>query len=999
MAALFAQSWNVSAAHVCEWHGVTCNSDCRVSAIVLANMTAPFAGTLPRALSALTGLTHLDVSESGLSGQLDSAFAAWSQLQVLYLSETQLSGSLDAALAAWGQLQDLRAYSTQLSGSLHPAFGEWSQLQELHMDRTLLSGSLDPALANWSRLQHLLLHGTQLSGSLHAALGAWHQLQGLYVDGTQLSGTLDPAFAGWGQLGSLYLYSTQLSGSLDPAFAAWRQLQDLRLYSTQLSGALDPAFAAWSQLRGLYLGNTQLCGTLHPSFAAWSRIVSLYLYGTRLSGSLDPAFAVWRIQYVRVFNTRVEGTIPPAFANWSTLMWMSVSRTRLSGSLPAALSAWRQLRYLHVAETALSGALPADFAAWSGLRTLRAAGTNVSFVAPALFQLSSLHLLDLSRSQVAFDAAAPESCPRGMRADVVDLSGIVQRMSATELLACLLGNGTASGGGGVSWLRLQDARLTGQLLYDSLIDSSVTRLNLDGNLLSADQRFASYSLGQTLDELSVAGNPLSSAFSLDINPIATVNISNTDVSYCYEGAALASADALSLSLRAVRPQPTCSRARERAVAVSAFAACDARPASSSPGDGDDTLHALNGTFCQQPSSRVVFSDTRLTCPSWSTFPSRGAARLDVDAAFLGFWGGACPPDFYWGYADAGGVAEESARLRERPEAELSLGQIERVLQARTCLPCPADLPVRCSALAVINAPHVVTRSVYPFAPQRSLNRSALPYLGRDQLHACLHPAVCGGDSIFIGDNWTQWSALAATGLAFSAPFTQFQCRAGHDASTPLCAGCMARYWLDGFLCRRCFAGAEALVVLGALAGLAALCYVVWRHQRSTARVAADHFLAIILWFFQVAHALQISQQINAAQRLSAGAAGAGAGDAGPGLVSFLPVLSFRPWALECLLPGWSFRASSAALFVLAWAVGAAGVAVPAWRRSCVLLLDLMYLPVAQRAVQWFNTMRLPREDDNVRLRGARRMSTGADAGRLLRSAYWSYHQRPHATVA
>ncbi len=67
-------------------------------------------------------------------------------------------------------------------------------------------------------------------------------------------------------------------------------------------------------------------------------------------------------------------------------------------------------------------------------------------------------------------------------------------------------------------------------------------------------------------------------------------------------------------------------------------------------------------------------------------------------------------------------------------------------------------------------------------------------------------------------------------------------------------------------------------------------------------------------------------------------------------MSYLPVLSFRPWALECLLPGWDFRASSAGLFAAAWAVGAAGMAVPAWRRACVLLLDLMYLPVAQRAV-------------------------------------------------
>jgi hypothetical protein len=242
-----------------------------------------------------------------------------------------------------------------------------------------------------------------------------------------------------------------------------------------------------------------------------------------------------------------------------------------------------------------------------------------------------------------------------------------------------------------------------------------------------------------------------------------------------------------------------------------------------------------------------------------------------------------------------------------------------------------------------------------------LPRSFLPYLNVNQLRACLHPAVCGGNAAaqFVGDNWTQWSQLTANGAAFEAPFTQFQCRAGHDVATPLCAGCLARHWLDGFLCRPCFAGAEVLVVLGGLAGLAGLSYyVVWRHHRPTTRVTVDHFLAVILWFFQVAHALQVSQQINAAQRSTPN-------DNESGLVSYLPVLSFRPWALECLFSGWSFRASSVALFALAWAVGAVGLVVPAWRRSCVLLLDLMYLPVAQRAVQWFNTMRLPRDEENV----------------------------------
>ncbi len=259
-------------------------------------------------------------------------------------------------------------------------------------------------------------------------------------------------------------------------------------------------------------------------------------------------------------------------------------------------------------------------------------------------------------------------------------------------------------------LKLQDMNLTGQLRQDTLFGSSVRQLLLETNRISADSGYSNYFLPHSFDQLSVSENPLS-IFSIDLSPIPTANISSTNVSYCYEGAAFASTDIISLSLRAVRPQPTCNRAKERAVPLFSFSACDATVTTGSRDYGA----ALNCTFCQQPGSRVVFSDTRLICPAWSTFPSRGLARLDVDAAFLGFWGCACPTDFFWGCVRAADLAKEFALRR----SDMSLGELESLLQARTCLPCPPGLGMDCSPLAVVDAPHVVTRSVYPFLAFRS----------------------------------------------------------------------------------------------------------------------------------------------------------------------------------------------------------------------------------------------------------------------------------------
>jgi hypothetical protein len=320
----------------------------------------------------------------------------------------------------------------------------------------------------------------------------------------------------------------------------------------------------------------------------------------------------------------------------------------------------------------------------------------------------------------------------------------------------------------------------------------------------------------------------------------------------------------------------------------------------------------------------------------------------VDAAFLGFWGCACPLGEYWGYASADALAAEQELLQA---PDLPLGAIELILQNRSCQPCPADLPVRCSPLAVVRPPHILTASVYPLISGRRL-RSMLPYLDTKTMPTCLHPAVCAAPAAYISD-WAAWSALASNGTTETLQFADIQCREGHDSSSPLCAACLQGFWLDGFLCRPCFEGAQAVVIIGVLAGAALLGYVIARHHRQTG--SPHHYATVILWFFQVAHTLQVSIQINAAQH---GAARVGA-EGGAGLASYLPILSFRPWALECLIPAWNFKVTSGVLFAVPWLVALVTIFARSWRRVGVFLLDLLYLPVAQRGIQWFNFRTFP----------------------------------------
>jgi hypothetical protein len=594
--------------------------------------------------------------------------------------------------------------------------------------------------------------------------------------------------------------------------------------------------------------------------------------------------------------------------------------------------------------TRLSGTLDAALAQWRNLTFLRLSGTRVSGIAPELFRLPGVQLIDLSQTKLPWLGAL---CPFAAQTALIDVSYNAWGVSVRDAVECFAGNSSLAT---VAELRMSNMALSGMLQTTLLARrSSVTRLHLGDNMLACDIDSPVYSLATPLEYLDISANPrLAGCYAIDYAPLPRQsNVSGTAALFCYEGALLASSGTAAASLRGVRPWSICRRTLAQDVMRVLFSDCRA-PATGMPDTQAAAAVALNSTLCTLGDMKVAFTDSGLTCPSWSTFPSAGRARLDVDAAFLAFWGCVCPPDHYWGYASEAALASEEARFA----AAWFIGEQEATLQARACLPCPPGLPVRCSPLAVVDAPHVVTQSAYPL-PQRDGRqpRSRLPYLTPRSLLPCLHPAVCGSTRGFV-DDWATWAPLAANGTAATAAFADFQCREGHDAAAPLCSGCLRGYWLDGFLCRRCVAGAEALVVLGSLAALGLLVFAVRRQLRMQAdgvRTTAS-FGSIILWFFQVSHTLQVSQQINAAQRGSSLSQDAG------GLAALLPVLSFRPWALQCLIPGWNLTTASVLLFATAWVLAGATVTLrkSSWRRAVVLVMDMMYLPVSQRAILWLN---------------------------------------------
>ena len=116
-------NWN-STESLSSWHGVTTNSDGRVTRLVLNNNGLD--GTLPTALGDLSALEQLNLQDNALSGSLPSELADLDSLQSLLLERSRaLTGPLPDGLRELANLNTVRIRDTELCAPDNDAFQTW----------------------------------------------------------------------------------------------------------------------------------------------------------------------------------------------------------------------------------------------------------------------------------------------------------------------------------------------------------------------------------------------------------------------------------------------------------------------------------------------------------------------------------------------------------------------------------------------------------------------------------------------------------------------------------------------------------------------------------------------------------------------------------------------------------------------------------------------------------------------------------------------------------
>ena len=126
-----------------EWHGVTTDSDGRVTELNLSFNSVK--GALPAELGDLTNLESLRLSENPLTGPIPAELGDLTNLRELHLGSqgySRLTGPIPAALGDLTNLESLVLNNNELTGPIPAELGDLTNLRELNLWSNELTGPI-----------------------------------------------------------------------------------------------------------------------------------------------------------------------------------------------------------------------------------------------------------------------------------------------------------------------------------------------------------------------------------------------------------------------------------------------------------------------------------------------------------------------------------------------------------------------------------------------------------------------------------------------------------------------------------------------------------------------------------------------------------------------------------------------------------------------------------------------------------------------------------------
>ncbi len=564
---------------VCNWYGVSCDGNGRVTQISLDNNQ--LSGSIPPALGDLSNLQFLNLIGNQLSGSIPPELGNLSALTTLYLFSNQLSGIIPLELGNLSNLIYLSLGLNQLSGEIPSALGNLTNVNTIDIQVNQLSGSIPVELGNLTNLYFLALGNNTLSGSIPTALTNLSNLGVLDLSLNQLTGGIPPGLGGLNNLQTLLLHDNQLTGTIPAELGSLSNLDYLTLNGNQLSGSIPPGLGNLSTLLEIYLNDNQLSGCIPSSFSVFCNngtIVNLggnaglpgggdfaafcangaggctpchpdfdalmALYNStdganwnintgwaEGAAGLDCDVCAWpgvvcdgngRVTGLNGNSNNLTGPLPAEIGDLSQLQYLVLVGNNLSGSLPSTIGNLEQLILLYLNQNNLSGTIPASFGNLDNLVDLGLTSNQFSgAIPPSIGDMESIEQLIFANNQLSGDI--PPELGNLTTLQVLVLSG---NMLSGEIPA-EIGNLANLGG-----LSLSNNQLTGSIPPEIGSLSNLLGLYLDNNNLSGDIP-AFWSNFPNLSTLALHNNQLSGSIPASLGSLVnlvSLNLSGNQLS-------------------------------------------------------------------------------------------------------------------------------------------------------------------------------------------------------------------------------------------------------------------------------------------------------------------------------------------------------------------------------------------------------------------------------------------------------------------------------------
>lgn len=396
--------WNESETSPCQWHGIRCNDDKRVTCVDLS--ASDISGTFFSNFSLLTELTSLNLSVNTISGLIPIDLNKSAKLQHLNLSHNLLAGGLN--LTGLNNLETLDLGNNRFVGEIRfnfPAICE--NLITLNVSGNHLTGEIAGSFDQCSKLKYLDLSSNQFSGEIWLGFS---KLREFVASNNNLTGQfIAESFPSDCELEILDLAANKLHGAFPNSIANCSNLTYMSLSENSFIGRIPSGIGSLAKLETLPLDGNNFDRDIPEELLKCSKLSFLELSKNNFGGEIQQIFGRFtNLKFLILHSNRYSGGIESSgILNLPNLTRLDLSYNNFTGKIPVQIAQMPKIKYLILAHNNFNGSIPSEFGNIAGLQALDLSFNSLTgSIPPKIGNLKSLLWLMLANNNLTGEIPA-----------------------------------------------------------------------------------------------------------------------------------------------------------------------------------------------------------------------------------------------------------------------------------------------------------------------------------------------------------------------------------------------------------------------------------------------------------------------------------------------------------------------------------------------------------------------------------------------------------------